>query len=385
MRVAFVSEYPASPDRVVGGVQAVVRQLATEMAGRDGFDVHAVSFDRDLQGARTDTMEGVRVHRFPATPRLGNLTMGRAERRTTARALREIAPDVAHAHVLGPPALGAAESGVPWLATAHGMQEAEGRTLRGPANRVRALTHVRMERRSLRALRHLIVISPYVLEYFGGRLDGIVTHAIENPVEERFFGASPPGDPRVILFSGRLIPRKDVETLLEAAGRLARDGVEFRLRLAGDADDPVYRRDLEHRARAAGVAERTAFLGSLPPVELVRELEGAGVYVQSSRQETASLSVMEAMAAGLPVVATDVGGTRHLVEDGRSGRLVPPADPASLAGALAEYLHAPDSAIRAGRAGREIAERRFRARAVVDRTVEVYEELLAGIPARSTS
>jgi glycosyltransferase involved in cell wall biosynthesis len=99
--------------------------------------------------------------------------------------------------------------------------------------------------------------------------------------------------------------------------------------------------------------------------------------VMASRQETAPVSVMEAMAAGLPVVATDVGGTRWLVEDESSGRLVPVGDDVRLADALRRYLEDPSAAREHGRAARGIAERRFRVDTVVDRTLEVYSRVAA--------
>jgi glycosyltransferase involved in cell wall biosynthesis len=380
VRIAFLAEYPSAPDHVVGGVQAVVRRLAVGMAARPGLEVHAVSFQAGLARAASETLEGVRVHRFPATPRFGNLTMGRAERRVTVDALRRIRPDVAHAHVLGPPALAAADSGVPWVATAHGMQAAEGGTMRGWLNRVRAVARVRMERMCLRRLEHLIVISPYVAEYFAGRLAGVVTHAIENPVDERFFAVRGCRDPARLMFAGRLIPRKDLETLLAACGVLARRGVAFELRVAGGADDPAYEQALRARAASEGVGARCAFLGSVPTDRFEAELSTCGVFVQSSRQETASVAVMEAMAAGCAVVATDAGGTRHLLEG--TGRVVPVGDPEALADALAGFLGSRARQEEAGRRGRDAAGR-FRAGAIVDRTLAVYERALASRKART--
>ena len=113
MRIAFVAEYPATPERVVGGVQAVVRRLAGAMARRGDLDVHVVSCQLDVDRPHTEVLEGIRVHRLPAPRRFGNVTLGWGERRATARALRELAPDVAHAHVLGPPTLGTAAAGWP--------------------------------------------------------------------------------------------------------------------------------------------------------------------------------------------------------------------------------------------------------------------------------
>jgi phosphatidylinositol alpha-mannosyltransferase len=376
MKIAFVTDFPEAPDRVFGGVESVVVRLTTSMAARKGVEVHVLTFQRDLEQVVDEEFDGVRVHRFPATSRFGNLTLGRHERRETARALRDLAPDVAHVHWLGPPALGAADSGIPWVATAHGMQVAEGKTLPGLVNRVRASAYAAMERMSLRTLEHLIVISPYVLEYFGNRLEGVRTYAVENPVADHFFQARGPGDPRTIVFTGRLIPRKDLETLLDALGILAAGGCEFRLRIAGAADDPAYEAELKDRARRHNVGACVEFLGAVSPAEIVSELAAGGVLAMSSRQETASVSVMEAMAVGLPVVASDAGGTRWLVDDGKSGRVIPVADHQRMAEALRGYLNDPELARAHGEVGRRIAEKRFRLDAVVDRTLDVYERVL---------
>ena len=379
MRVAIVSEYPGRDEVPRGGVQVVVRHVATEMAKRRGLEVHVVAVQPGIEEPSSEEMDGVQVHRFPATPRFGNLTHGRAERRATIRLLGRIAPDIVHAHVLGPPTLAAAESGLPWVATAHGILDAYGKTLAGGfANRVRAWSYTTMERRCLRILRHLIVISPYVRRYFGRRIEGVNTYEIENPVAEDFFAAKGPGDPARIVTVGRLVPLKAPETLLDAAATLARQGFEFRLRFLGAADDEGYRGQLEARIAELGLAERVEMPGPLPAARLAEELGRSGVFILPSRQETASVAIMEAMAAGLPVVATDVGGTRDLVTEGVSGSLVRVGDSGGMADTLAGYLRDPARAAREGEAGRQIARQRFRAGPIVDRHLEVYREVAGG-------
>ena len=179
-----------------------------------------------------------------------------------------------------------------------------------------------------------------------------------------------------LLFLGRLIPRKDLGTLLEAAAFLAGEKLPFRLRLVGPADDDGYFREVEARIRELGLEDRVDLPGAESPAEIADELRRAVLLVLSSRQETAPVVVLEAMAAGLPVVATDAGGTRHLIEDGASGAVVPREDPQALARAIAGYLRDPDLGARHGARGRAIAEDRFRAGPIVDRTLEVYRRAL---------
>ncbi|HET7232096.1 MAG TPA: glycosyltransferase family 4 protein [Longimicrobium sp.] len=158
---------------------------------------------------------------------------------------------------------------------------------------------------------------------------------------------------RIVFSSGRAQPYKGVQTLIDAAALLRGQGVAgVAFAYAGDGE---YLPALRARARAAGVADIFHFLGERADVH--RLLPGADVAVVPSLwAEAFGLAVVEAMAAGVPVVATRTGGIPELVEDGRTGTLVPPGDPRALAGALAALLAGPalarEMAVRAAAAAR---------------------------------
>jgi glycosyltransferase involved in cell wall biosynthesis len=118
------------------------------------------------------------------------------------------------------------------------------------------------------------------------------------------------------------------------------------------------------------------FLGERPDVE--RLLAGMDVFALSSREEGIPNAVLEAMAAGRPVVATAVGGTPEVLEDGRTGWLVPPGDPAALADALAEALLDPAEAARRGAAARRDVSERRSIDAMARRHEAFYVDALAG-------
>jgi glycosyltransferase involved in cell wall biosynthesis len=164
----------------------------------------------------------------------------------------------------------------------------------------------------------------------------------------------------------RLSPEKDVDTLLQAAALLVREWPGFRLAVAGDG--PCLG-NLRHRAAQLGLGERVHFLGQVQDVPTL--LAGARLFVLPSLSEGISLTILEAMARGLPVVATQVGGNPELVADGETGRLVPPRDPAALAQALLAVGADPAAGRGMGKAGRQRVERDFDVR----RMVADYEEL----------
>jgi glycosyltransferase involved in cell wall biosynthesis len=177
---------------------------------------------------------------------------------------------------------------------------------------------------------------------------------------------------RVIGMIAQREPRKDHLGLIEAFSKV-RDRLPLaRLVLAGDGSR---RRAVEDRVRLLGLEDRVAFLGTVDRPD--RVLATLDLYVQASaREEGTSNSILEAMAAGRPVVATDVGGNRELVRHGETGLIVPPHDPDALASALAGLLTDPARCRRWGAAGAELARQRYSRRAMVEATVAVYESVL---------
>lgn len=162
-----------------------------------------------------------------------------------------------------------------------------------------------------------------------------------------------------LLFVGRLRVRKGVEVLLAALARLRAAHPAARLAVAGDGE---HRRALERTARRMGVAEAVDFLGRCDAARVRALLAGARVLAVPSIYEGMPLVVLEAMDAGVPVVASRVSGIPEVVADGATGWLVPPEDPEALAAALGEALAHPEEARRRGAAGRRRVEERYRPR-----------------------
>lgn len=173
-----------------------------------------------------------------------------------------------------------------------------------------------------------------------------------------------PGGPAAIV--ARLVPEKDHATLLHAWGRVVAEEPDFRLEIAGDG--PCLS-GLQALAGSLGLGHRVRFLGRVDDVAGL--LGRTGMLILSSRLEGISLTLLEAMARGLPVVATRVGGNPEVVVDGETGLLVEPGLPDDLAAAILRLRRDPDRAHRMGLAGRQRAEDHFDIR----RTIENYEAM----------
>lgn len=150
--------------------------------------------------------------------------------------------------------------------------------------------------------------------------------------------------------------------------------VESSARLVMVGDGPL-RPTLEARARDLGLNGAVRFLGAVP--RAASFLPHFDVFVLSSVWEGMSNSLLEAMAAGRPVVATRVGGNPEVVVDGETGLLVPPRDPRALADAVLRLLGDPALAGRLGEAARRRVESQFTLEQMVSRMQELYDQLLA--------
>ncbi len=176
-----------------------------------------------------------------------------------------------------------------------------------------------------------------------------------------------PNPHKLVGFFGALVGHKSPGDLLEAGARLPR---HCHLVLAGDG--PLAG-TLRERAERPDLAGRVHFLGYREDVP--RLLRSVDVFCLPSRLEGLGTAVLDAMAAGTPVVAAAGGGIPEMVEDGRSGLLVPPGRPEALAEALGRVLDDPGLAARLAAGGRERV-RAFTAERMVEATLEVYQSIL---------
>jgi len=183
--------------------------------------------------------------------------------------------------------------------------------------------------------------------------------------------------PRRVITVANLRPEKSHETLIAAAGQLAADFGDVQFQIVGDGPR---RAELEAMVRARGLEQRVVFLGHREDVADL--LSAADAFVLPSRSEAFPNGAIEAMAAGLPVIASAVGGLLDLIEPGRTGMLVPPGDANALAAALRQLFTDPALAGRFG----EAAQAHVRQRYSFERMVTSFEELYtAGLAARQVS
>ncbi|MFN8589302.1 MAG: glycosyltransferase [Candidatus Eisenbacteria bacterium] len=293
--------------------------------------------------------------------------------------VREFRPDVIHGYLFGPNLFAAAAGrmcGVPVVAVAKRNVDAfETPRQIAVQRRAHALaTHVTAVSEEVAASsmalgvpreRITVIANGVDLARFPGHdADAAAAAALGLPAGRPLLGAV-----------GCLAPRKDYGTLLRALAILAGEGRAFACAIVGDGPD---REPMTALARELGLADRVAFLGERGDVDAL--LPAFDVFTLSSREEGIPNALLEAMAAARPCVVTRVGGNAEVLDDGRTGWLVPAENPAALAAALAQVLDDPAEARRRGAAAREAMRTERSIEAMVRRHEAFYERAL-GLPA----
>jgi glycosyltransferase involved in cell wall biosynthesis len=205
---------------------------------------------------------------------------------------------------------------------------------------------------------------------------------IANGIDLSLFATAEAPDPsrsqsrnrRIITTVANLRPGKGHDVLLKAAARVLRRVPDVTFQIVGDGPR---RQELEQQASALRISAQVSFLGHRSDVPAV--LAQSDIFAFPSFMEASPNAVIEAMAAGLPIVATRVGGIPEVIEHERSGLLVPPGDDRALAGAILRLIERPERAAQVGEAARAAVHGRFS----FDRMVTEFQELfLAELSAR---
>jgi glycosyltransferase involved in cell wall biosynthesis len=178
---------------------------------------------------------------------------------------------------------------------------------------------------------------------------------------------------RVVLAVARLVPLKNLTLLLEAVALVRGRVPDVHLILVGDGPESAA---LRARAATLGIADRVTFAGYVPQHDTAALYRSADVFALSSDFDNSPNAVLEAMASGLPVVATDVGGVREFVTEGAGGRIVPARDAVAFGAALEAYLLSPEAAKAAGSHNRARAVSEFSWRVSAQRLLEVYRRAI---------
>jgi glycogen synthase len=371
------------PPHIYGGAGVVADQLSRALARRMAVEVRCF-------GPRDPRRDGIAVRGYTPWERVGGkdgprfapaletLSIGLAMARDSVDA------DVVHAHTWY------ADMGALWISTLYRIPLVVTLHSMEPLRPWKAdqlgsgyLVSSWIEKTAVEAAHRVIAVSHRMREDILAHFDADPSRVvvIHNGIDPDLFRRTDRRDALdrlgvtqpYVLFVGRITDQKGIFHLLEAARRLP-TGVQVVL-CASAPDTP----EIEERLRRA-VADRptVTWINEMVPVEVVTQLYShAAVFCCPSVYEPFGLINLEAMACETPVVASAVGGILEVVEDGKTGLLVPPATPDALADALTRVLENPALGRALGQAGRRRVEDKFAWASVAERTEQVYADAIA--------
>lgn len=391
MRIVLACiRYPPAP----GGAETHVAALAEGFVQR-GHDVvvHTTDLHKEVPFERREMpseVNGVRVVRHRG--RTPGRTFHYVFAPTMLKALREAAADadVVHAHSYGYfPTMAAARAAKaerrPFVFTPHfhppwSMEGGAARKL------LRKVYDPTFGRYVLARADRVIGVSSGEMDVMAQflPLDRTKVRIVPNGFHPSRFRPTPSGaafrqrlglplSTPLVVFAGRLASNKGLHHLVPAFAALKDRHPDARLVLAGE--DQGWRARLEAAATRLGVGDRVHFTGHLDEASYRQALAAGDVFALPSEWEAFGIVLVEAMACGVPCVATRVGGAPDVVVDGVTGRLVPYGDEKALAAALDEILSDRVLAARMGAAGQDRAFKEYAWDAVVDKTLALYREL----------
>jgi glycosyltransferase involved in cell wall biosynthesis len=349
----------------ISGSEAHLLSLLPRLQER-GWDVQFVMLHSNEPGAwdfaRALQSRGIPLHAIPLAADVDPFAFLRLAAYLARRRPTILHTHLVHADVYGQ--LTGALTGVPIrVSTKHGFNEFRenpGFALGDRAIASFAHAHIAISRGLARYLEDV--------EGFDGESFQIVHYGIEPDGATRPYA----GAEVRLLCVGRLIPIKGHIVLLRALAAAAREVPGLQLDIAGRGPlEPA----LRALAKELGVADRVRFLGQVSPIQ--RAIEDAAIVVVPSMGEGFGMVALEAMERARPVIAAEIGGLGELVEDGVTGRLVPPGESEPLARAIVELASDLPRAAAMGEAGRRRAFERFLQERCTDRTELLYRDQLA--------
>jgi phosphatidylinositol alpha-mannosyltransferase len=365
MRIALTCPYAWDDP---GGVQTHVREAAVRLLerGHAAIAIAPVRAHADEPWVRPvgrPVDVPYNASNAPIDPRPWSI-------RAVADELRRFDPDIVHAHEPLTPSTSmwaTFASSAPVVATFHsGAVRSRLYDLSAP-----------ILRRIARRVDVRIAVSEAAAGAAGKRIGGTF-EIVPNGVDVRRFAEAPPADlgpGRKLLFVGRLDERKGFPTALEAFTQIVEAGADVRLVVAGDGPD---RSALDRLSKP--LRDRVQMLGTVPNTQLPPYSAACDLFLGSAvGGESFGVVLVEAMAAGLAVVASDIPGYTEVVRHGIDGLTVPPRDPAAMAAAVMNVLSDDDLAHRLRVAGRARAET-FDWSVVIERLETLYERAAGPIP-----
>lgn len=366
----MVTAFPETPGLIKGGVESAAYNLIDSLCRIATIEVHVLAPGRE-RTLVTEQRNNITIHWIPNSRLPGFLGYWSTFRRAIHRRLHEIQPDLTHFQGVAGWTLSYDQ---PYVLTIHGIAEQDALFSNRLFPKCRSHLIGVIEKRGRQNSPNTIIVSPYVTEQLGGQIKGHVWQ-IENPISRELFEIEREPFKPLILYVGRISRLKNVDGLLRAFRKVHIQIPEAILHIAGSGERAALQKCTDY-VKECELEHAVQFLGNIDRATLHRELTQAACLALVSHQETAPMIIAEAMAAGVPVVASHINGIPYMIEEGQAGFGVNQNDACDVAAKLIDLLRDVHRNQAMGRRCREVASRRFHTDVIAAQTLKVYEQIL---------
>ncbi len=374
-KVAILTNYPYDGTTFSGGVETATAGLLEGLREYRGeFDFHIFALSGECRRHTTEEREGMTFH-FIAIPDtwygrphiIPNILNARTQ-------LKKLQPDLVHCQDNMALAIGAMSAQPSRkLFTVHGIKSVESSVWEGPEYWSHQMD-AQLERWVRRQFDEVVTISPYVDRFLPLH---VRKHHIANPVRGLFFENPQAGiDAQRVLFVGVLTRLKRPLDVIQAFGRLKERYPAAALSIVGEAEDEIYAAEMKEHINRTGVSG-IQFLGARTQPEVAALMRESTVLVLASVQENSPMVIAEAMASGLPVIASRVGGVPMMMTDEVDGLMFECGNIDQLTEYMNRVFKENNFRKNLSRNGRDRALRTYSSSAVAAATVHVYRTMLS--------
>lgn len=355
MKIAILTQYPYDIRNVRGGVESSMIGLVKDLKKYPDLDLHIISITNNPDNLiKTERCQIHYIH-TPKLPRLlASITI---DQYNVKKKINQIKPDLINAHMTAPlygyPAL---RTKYPAIVTVHGIISEESKTWTGISGKIKKIIYSLMERDVLKNSKYLSVVSPYVANKIKTFTKKSYVQVIPNGVQEEFFNIKNNEIQNRLLNVGGIEPRKGLHNLFKAIFLIKNKIPDIELHIAGKIRNKSYYDILIKYIKSNNLEKNILFLGGVSKEVLKREMGECSVFVFPSQEESQGIVLLEAMAAGKTIVATNRGGIPFIVDNDITGIIVEYNDIESLKASIIYLLQNKTLRRKFGLAGKEKAK-----------------------------
>ena len=374
-KVVLMGPYQLDYTKNFGGAHVHTFDLTEHLKKYDDLDMHVLTISNNIKHDKIVENSNITIH-YLASPKLPRfITSLTIDQYKILKKIHDLKADIIHAQGTAPVyGFSASLMSKKFLLTVHGIVQEESKTWAGLIGCIKGLVYRIMEKRALKSAQTLIAVTPYVKKTIEPFCNGDI-YVIPVGISDKYFKFKNREITGRLLFVGGVEPRKGLLSLLEAIKILKDEGLKTDLHIVGRIRKKEYFDKLDKYIEMNNLSEYVTFMGFLDDNELKNEYEECSMFVLPSQEESQGLVLVEAMAAGKPIVATNVGGIPYVVDDGKTGFLVGYGEIEKIAKSILKLLENDKLRAEMGENGKEKAMF-FTLDEIAKQTYDVYQTLV---------